>query len=297
MRAADRPPFETIVDLDPFEMPLSMLLPAASVTALEPWRPLFDEDHLDYARAMLRIAIKSHIVRVGGATILVDACVGEHKDRRQRPDWHQRQGTDFLAKLARLGCRPEDIDIVMCTHLHADHVGWNTRMENGRWTPTFPNARYIVGAEELSYWQGQAAQSPGVNHGSYQDSVLPILEAEMIEAVAADAQIMDGATIMPLAGHTAGQIGLQISQADGPDVLFCGDALHSPVQVPYPEWTSFLCFDPAAAVTTRERLLESAASSDLVLAPAHLRAAFGLHVKRDGARHAPGFCDCAGRAV
>ena len=297
MPATDRPMIETIVDLDPFEMPLSMLLPAASVEALEPWRTLFDGDHIDYARSMLRIAIKSHVVRVGGATILVDACVGEHKDRPQRPDWHQRRGTGFLEKLARVGCRPEDIDMVMCTHLHADHVGWNTRLEKGRWTPTFPNARYIVGAEELVYWQAQAVQSQGVNHGSYQDSVLPILEAGMIETVAADDPIMDGATILPLAGHTAGQIGLQISQADGPDVLFCGDALHSPVQVPFPEWTSFLCFDPAAAVTTRERIIERAVSSDLVLAPAHLRSAFGMRVKRDGPRYAPVFCDCAGRPV
>ncbi len=297
MRATDRPAIETIVDLDLYEMPLSMLLPAGNVAALEPWRHLFEGDHVDYARGMVRIAIKSNVARVGGQTILVDACVGEHKERPQRVEWHQRQGTDFLSKLAQVGCRPEDIDIVMCTHLHADHVGWNTRLENGKWTPTFPNARYIVGYEELAYWQAQAAKSPEVNHGSYQDSVLPVLEAGMIDTVAANDEVADGAVIVPLPGHTAGQIGLQISQLNGPDVLFCGDAIHSPVQVPYPEWASFLCFDPSAAINTRESIIERASSSDLVLAPAHVREAFGMRIKREGARHRPIFCDCFGRPV
>jgi glyoxylase-like metal-dependent hydrolase (beta-lactamase superfamily II) len=297
MRTIDRPAIETIVDLDLFEMPLSMLLPAAKVEALQPWRHLFEGDHVDYARGMLRIAIKSHIARVGGKTILVDACIGEHKERPQRAEWHQRQGTDFLGKLAQAGCRAEDIDIVMCTHLHADHVGWNTRLENGRWTPTFPNARYIVGGEELDYWQTQAAKSSGVNHGSYQDSVLPILEAGMIETVAAHDEIADGAVIVPLPGHTAGHMGLQVPQLNGPDVLFCGDAIHSPVQVPYPGWASFLCFDPSAAIATRQSIIERALSSDLVLAPAHVRTAFGMRVKRDGAHHSPVFCDCSGRPI
>ena len=297
MRATDRPVIETIIDLDRFESPLSMLLPAARVALLEPWRGLFGGDHFDYARGVLLLAIQSHVVRVGGATILLDACLGEHKDRPQRSDWHQRTGTDYMEKLARVGCRPEDIDIVMCTHLHADHVGWNTRLENGRWIPTFPNARYIVGAGELAYWQAEAAQSPGVNHGSYQDSVLPILEAGMMGTVAAHDEITDGASIVPLPGHSAGQIGLQVSQAEGPDILFCGDAIHSPVQVPYPEWASFVCFDPAEAIATREKILERAASSDLVIAPAHLRAAFGMRIKREGARHSPVFCDCAGRPI
>jgi glyoxylase-like metal-dependent hydrolase (beta-lactamase superfamily II) len=229
-----------------------------------------------------------------GATILVDACVGEHKDRSQRPEWHMREATDFLARLSAAGCEPEDIDIVLCTHLHADHVGWNTRLDNGRWVPTFPNARYIVGRDELSFWQNAASTNPDVNHGSYRDSVLPVLEAGLMEVVAGDGTIADGATVVSLPGHTAGQIGVEITRAGQPVAIICGDAIHSPVQIPFPEWTSFICHDASQAVATRKMLIDRAASSDLLLMPNHLRAAPAMRVKRIGGVHLPAFCNCAG---
>jgi glyoxylase-like metal-dependent hydrolase (beta-lactamase superfamily II) len=297
MGGSDVATIDKIIDLDPFELALTTFFPGASMAALEAERDLFGRDHVDYASATVRIAIQSHIVRIGGTTILVDTCVGEHKDRPQRPDWHRRQGTDFLQRLAAAGCSPDDVDIVFCTHLHADHVGWNTRLESGRWTPTFPNARYLVGETELAFWQDAAAESVGINHGSFQDSVLPVLEAGLVTPVLADELIAPGATIVPLPGHTAGQVGLEMLQSSGPALLLCGDAIHSPIQITHPEWSSFLCHDPAQAEATRRSLIERAATDDLLLLPGHLRVAPAMGVKRLAGRHVPAFCDCRGEPV
>jgi glyoxylase-like metal-dependent hydrolase (beta-lactamase superfamily II) len=288
---------ETIIDIDPYEIPLATLLPNSNLDDLTAWRHLFDDDHLDFSRGMLRIALQSHLLRVGGATILIDACVGEHKGRPLRPEWNQRNATDYLAKLARADCRPDDIDIVLCTHLHADHVGWNTRLESGRWVPTFSNASYIVGAEELTYWETEAARSPEVNHGSFRDSVLPILEAGLIKTVSGGDAIVDDVSVVPLPGHTIGQIGVEVASRSGPDLLFCGDAIHSPVQIPRPEWASFLCYDPSQAVDTRRRLIERAVETDLLLVPGHQRKSPAMRVTRANGLHSPVFCDCAGAAA
>ena len=114
-----------VIDLDPFALPLGFLFPGATLEALAPARGTLAGTHIDWANTTVLLAVQSHLIRFGGKTILVDACVGEHKERPARPDWHQRADTHYIANLAAAGCTPDDIDIVMCTHLHADHVGWN----------------------------------------------------------------------------------------------------------------------------------------------------------------------------
>ena len=283
MRAADRPLIEMIVDLDPFEMPLSMLLPAASVEALEPWRALFDGEHIDYARGMLRIAIKSHVVRVGGATILVDACVGEHKDRPQRPDWHQRRGTGFLEKLSRVGCRLEDIDIVMCTHLHADHVGWNTRLDNGRWIPTFPNARYVFSRKDYEFFKVQTHEAH--NREAYFDSVLPVIEAGQADIVDSDhlvhREIEDGIWLQDAAGHSPGCVVVN-ARRGGSRAMFMGDVIHHPIQLVRPDLAFFADEDRAEACATRQCLLAEAADCGAILLPAHFPDPPAGRVRRAG---------------
>ena len=120
-----------VVDIDPFALPLSFLFPGATLEALGPTRDVLAGSHIDLQTASVLLAIQSHLIRFGGKTILIDTCVGEHKPRPARADWHQRVSTRYLANLAAAGCTPDDVDIVMCTHLHADHVGWNTRLEFG----------------------------------------------------------------------------------------------------------------------------------------------------------------------
>ena len=185
---------------------------------------------------------------------------------------------------------------MLCTHLHVDHVGWNTRLENGRWVPTFPNARYIVSGKELAHTQSEIARDPQVNHGSYTDSVLPIVEAGLIETVTAGDSIATGTELMALPGHTPGQTGLRVATGEGSSMVICGDAIHTPVQVLRPEWSSAFCCDGGEAAITRTRLLEESCEAGTLLVPAHLRGA-GMRARRLHKGFLPIACGCDGRPL
>ncbi len=281
---------ERVIDLDPFALGLSFLFPAARLDDLRSHAALLAPDHVDFKTGDLLLAVQSFVLRVNGLTILIDSCVGEDKERAHRKDWHRRTGTTYLQALAAAGVTPADVDIVLCTHLHADHVGWNTRLENGRWIPTFPRARYMIGDAELAAWQAQEARAPGVaNHGAYADSVLPVIEAGLVETVTDGFEIMRGLTVMPLPGHSPGQIGLDLNYGESRHALFCGDAIHSPAQVFRPEWTSAFCSNPEQAVASRMSLLERAAQDGSLIAPSHIRNAMGFRVERCGCEFRPSF--------
>src|ERR1700674_1962077 len=139
------------------------------------WRPELVQEHLgwmapnhfDPAKNCLKLSIHSWLIRIDGRSILVDTCIGNHKSRPARPKWHLME-TRYLQRLAEAGIRPDEIDLVMCTHLHADHVGWNTRLDNGRWVPTFPNARYVFSKADYDYYAAldRDAEKGPANHGS-----------------------------------------------------------------------------------------------------------------------------------
>jgi glyoxylase-like metal-dependent hydrolase (beta-lactamase superfamily II) len=199
----------------------------------------------------------------------VDSCVGNDKPRPRNPHWHQRQGS-YLSDLASLGLKPEDIDIVMCTHLHADHVGWNTRLHNGGWVPTFPNARYLFGKKEVEYWRQALANSAAdqVNHGSWADSVEPIFQAGQAELVAEDQEVDDGVQLMPAPGHTPGNVIVKL-EARGERAYLTGDVIHHPIQVEHPEWSTCFCSDPQLSAETRLKTLATVAQQDAWLLSAH----------------------------
>jgi hypothetical protein len=170
---------DVVVDDDNFELPLSQFLPGLDLPALSDHRGLLEPDFVDLARNTLKCAVQTFVVRVAGRTILVDTCIGERKDRPEIPAWNQRSGSGYLDRLQRAGVDPASVDTVFCTHLHIDHVGWNTQRTDDRWAPTFPNARYLVGRTELADWlaQSDAATAPAMHVRGLQDSVLPIMEA------------------------------------------------------------------------------------------------------------------------
>ncbi len=282
-----------VIDMDPFRLPVDFIFPQAEQHVLEAERELL-AGHVDLETRDILLAVQSHVVRAGGLTILVDTCVGEMKPRPRRAEWDRRAASGYIANLAAAGCRPEDVDVVLCTHLHVDHIGWNTKLQDGRWVPTFPNARYVMGRADLDHWTAEAARDPSVNHGSFADSVLPVLESGQADPVEAGHAVSGMAQILPLPGHTPGQVGLDVATAEGTHLVVCGDAIHSPVQVLRPDWSSAFCSDPAQAAATRTGLLERAAGEDVVVIPAHLRAP-GMRVKRLGGRFRPLFCGCDGR--
>lgn len=281
---------ERIVDLDPFALPLGFIMPGATVEAIRHLEPVLAPHHVDFAAGNILLGVHSLLLRAGRLNVLIDACVGENKERPRRPEWHRRTASGYLDRLKAAGLAPDEVDIVLCTHLHADHVGWHTRLDNGRWVPTFPKARYLIGRTELTHWQAHESAEPGRhNHGAYADSVLPVIEAGLDELVDDGFDLARGMRIETLPGHSPGQIGLCLDCGTAGKALFCGDAVHSPVQVFKPEWASAFCHDREQAVRTRIGLFERAAEGDLLLVPAHLRGAWGMRIRRQHEGFRPEF--------
>jgi len=186
---------------------------------------------------------------------------------------------DIYARgLAAAGYSFGDIDFVMCTHLHVDHVGWNTRLEGGRWVPTFPNARYVFGKSEFDYWTEQHAKTPVPPFG---DSVLPIVEANKSEIVHNDYAIGDHVCILPTPGHTPGHIAFTFGRGKT-DAVFSGDLMHSPLQARYPELSAKFDVDQAQAATTRRDFLERYCDTDTLCCTAHFPSPSSGRIRRWG---------------
>ena len=221
----------------------------------------------------LIMSFHSFVVRTPTLNILIDTCVGNDKERPSRPDWHRRRSTEFPERLAALGLQPEDIDVVMCTHLHADHVGWNTVLRDGRWVPTFPRARYLFARREYDFWESRHRDAlqrglPALNHGSFADSVLPVVEAGQADFIGSGHDIAPGLRIDETPGHTPGTSVL-IAQSGSQRALFTGDVFHTPVQIAVPAWSSRFCEDPKLSASSRSQLLESVCDTDAVIMAAH----------------------------
>ena len=235
--------------------------------------------YYDPATDHLTSSFHTWVLRVDGKTILIDTCSGNHKERPGWPIFHMLDHP-YLERLKAAGIEPEDVDVVMCTHLHADHVGWNTRLENGRWVPTFPNARYLMGREEMAWFQAHVARPDTLplEVNTYNDSVLPVVEAGRVELVAGDAEIVRGLRLRPTPGHTPGHLGVEL-ESGGERALFCGDALHFPLQIPLWHWPTLVDKDPAQGAATRGDIVRRCAETGALLLPAHFLAPYGAYVR------------------
>src|SRR5579863_1485990 len=230
-------------------------------------------------RQLLMITIQSFLIRSGGKTILIDSCSGNHK-HRQRPFFHLRQWAWYDA----LGdhVRPEDIDVVMCSHLHVDHVGWNTRLENGVWVPTFPNARYLISQREWDYWRSAPGVASLTRTGDFiTDSVLPVVKSGQAELIDDRRGFSDTITIEPGHGHTPGHFVVRLSEG-GRQAVLSGDLMHSPLQLRYPDWSTRFCVDPDLARVTRKRFLAEHCDRDVMIFPSHFPSPTGGFVRREG---------------
>lgn len=239
-------------------------------------------DHYDLNSGRLFLSMHSWLIDTGSTNILIDGCIGNSKERPGRPSWCNLD-TPFLERLAAAGAQPEEIDFVLCTHLHADHVGWNTRLVNGQWVPTFPKAKYVFGRKELEYWQSQFdSDSKGHHLAAYRDSVLPVIESGQALIVDDYAEIANCLVIAPAPGHTPGHIAIWLNSGDE-SAVFTGDIIHHPVQLKTPGWSCFGCKDQLESSITRKRLLSECAERDAMLLPAHFMAPFGGRIKPVGA--------------
>lgn len=239
--------------------------------------------HFDPVTDKLITSNHSWLVRTPQRTILVDTCAGNHKERPWLPRFH-RLDTPFIERLAAAGAGPGDIDVVLCTHLHADHVGWNTCLRDGRWVPTFPRAQYLFSRLENERWDPAVGQRRSENPGRaamYDDSVLPVIEAGQALLLEGEHAIDDHLRIEPSPGHTPGHVILKLGHGNASGV-FCGDVLHHPVQVHEPGWSTRFCDDPVLAATTRRHVLAQCAEARSLLFPTHFAAP---HVVRIEVRH------------
>jgi glyoxylase-like metal-dependent hydrolase (beta-lactamase superfamily II) len=223
-------------------------------------------------------SIHALIVDTGDRRIMVDTCVGNDKSRPLTPQWNMLQ-TRFLEDISVAGYAPETIDTVLCTHLHLDHVGWNTRRVGDRWIPTFPNARYLIARAEYEY-----SNSGGVGdmqRGVLADSVEPVFSAGLVDLVETDHRVCPEVRFLPSHGHTPGHVSVLI-ESQGASALITGDFLHHPCQLAHPEWSSVADSDAEAARTTRRALLERYAETPTLVIGTHFATPTAGRLKRDG---------------
>ena len=243
-----------------------VFFPDLTSELLEENRGWLTGNGLDTVLGNVMLCYQSYVVRTPHHTILVDSCIGNDKDHPTRPHWHRKSDRTYAAALAAAGLSVDDVDFVLCTHLHADHVGWNTRLENGRWVPTFPNARYVFSELELAHWQAQHA-AQAIPHMA--DSVLPIVEAKRADLVRSDHALNDHIRLEPTPGHTPDHFAVSAGRLGQRGAVFTGDLIHSPLQARYPELSMRSDYDRAQSARTRRSFLERYCGPDHLVCTAH----------------------------
>ena len=266
-------------------VPLLSQLPGTTgedMQRLLTWYDQPDEVNPDPEASFMTFSVHSWVIELDGRTILIDTCCGNHKNRAL-PEVHQLD-TDYLGNLRRAGFEPGDIDMVMCTHLHFDHVGWNTRLDNGKWVPTFPNARYVFGRRDFEYFKTDPTGEE-LHNAAFVDSIVPVMEAGQGDIVDEDSvahrEIGDGVWLEPAFGHSPGCCTVN-AQADGPPGIFWGDVIHHPVQLIRHDLPFAFDTDGVAACNVRKATMERLADTDTLCFPAHFRRTSAGYVKRDG---------------
>jgi len=224
----------------------------------------------------LKLSIHALLVRAPGLNLVVDTCVGNDKPRALLGG--QALQTKFLDLLKEAGCAADKVDTVVCTHLHVDHVGWNTMKKDGKWVPTFPNARYLIGRREYEHWskEGDAEAQEILS-----DSVKPIFEKKLATLVEMDHRISKEISLTPTPGHTPGHVSVMI-ESKGSRAMITGDMLHHPCQFGHPEWSPPFDSDPLAGAKMRRSVMERVAGQPVLVIGTHFAAPTAGHVKKDG---------------
>jgi glyoxylase-like metal-dependent hydrolase (beta-lactamase superfamily II) len=266
--------FETTVEYDEKTTFLRAAKPDA-LTAM-PW--LYP--HFVTPEGALNLSVHALLVDAPGLKLVVDTCVGNDKPRGVtlgRP-LHR----PFLMDIAQAGFPREQVDLVVCTHLHVDHVGWNTMLEDGKWVPTFPNAKYLIGKEEYEFWRER--HDDRETEEIMADSVKPIFDAGLAQMVDLNHRISPELCLLPTTGHTPGHVSVVI-ESKGETAIITGDMMHHPCQVGRPDWSAVFDSDQAAARSTRHAMLKDWADKPILVIGTHFSAPTAGYIKRDGASY------------
>lgn len=215
----------------------------------------------------LKAVVQTFLIDDGENLILVDTCNGNEKDRPEFLEWSNLE-TDFLEKFSALNIKIGKITHVLCTHMHFDHVGWNTVKQDGKWVPTFKNAKYLFSKEEYNYWKDEPENEVIDDHNGIKDSVKPIIEAGLAEFVSDDYKITENISFIPTPGHTPHHVSVMI-ESKGQKAIITGDVMHHPCQIAYPKWNTLADTYPEQTVETREKFLNDQLDSDTLIIGSH----------------------------
>lgn len=251
-----------LVEFDEPIFRLDEFFDEATPEAVEPHRHWLEPRALDPVSGKMVMPVLSYLVRTRHHTILIDTCIGCGKSSDSVPEWKDLRNETWLSSLATAGVRPEAVDYVLCTHLHLDHCGWNTRRVDGRWEPTFPNAKYVISREEY-------AASERERGGVFEENVLPVVEAKQAVLVDMDYALDDQVWLEPAPGHTPGHVAVHLA-SKGARAVMCGDIMHTPLQLAEPAWSPNFDYDRVRSAATRRRFLDTHCDTDTLVLTAHL---------------------------
>jgi glyoxylase-like metal-dependent hydrolase (beta-lactamase superfamily II) len=247
-------------------------------------------NHYEAETGRIRLSVQSWLLQVGGKKILIDCCCGNNKKKPGRPFWEDLN-EPYLERLAAAGARPEEIDMVMCTHLHHDHVGWNTINRDGKWVPTFPNARYVFNRPDIDYFSAidKDPESGPAEMGTFRECVIPILDAGKADIVSGQKhRLNDFIEIDSAPGHSPGHVVFKL-ESKGEKGMFTGDVLHHLLQVYYPDWNFPKNSDAAQARVSRRKILGMLADSGALMLPGHVGAPFAGRIEATANGFRPAF--------
>ena len=248
------------------------ILPDATRDACLPYswmQPHFMDDS-----GNLVMSIHALVIEVGERRIIVDTCIGNDKER-SIPNWSNLQ-TNFLKDMENIGYPVESIDTVLCTHLHVDHVGWNTRLVNDEWVPTFENARYLIGEDEWTYWDTN--EDPTSYGNVMDDSVRPVIEAGLVDLVSTSETIAPGIRLESTPGHTPGHVSVLL-ESRGEEAVITGDCIHHPCQITRTDWCSSADYDKDQGRATREKILERLVETNVLVIGTHFATPTAGHIR------------------
>jgi glyoxylase-like metal-dependent hydrolase (beta-lactamase superfamily II) len=266
-----------IVEVNAFEDNISMLLKDETAEFVKQYDWL--RPHFATAEGLMKISFQAFVLRSRGKNVMIDTCIGA--DRKREYDVFCNLKTSFLEDLTVAGFPAASIHAVLCTHLHFDHVGWNTRLVNGRWVPTFPQARYLFGKQEFDHWKHLRETGGYHNVEHLHDSIDPIVSAGLAEYITADYRLTDEVSLIPTPGHTPGHVSVLI-QSRGEAAVITGDLMHHPIQLAEPLRHGNFDMDKAQGALTRQAFVERFGDSKVMIIGSHFCDPTAGWVVRDG---------------